>query len=190
MRGAPARRLGGQQQEGHDAHGDGDLGDAPAPVAAGCCPASMEADEDGAPDKLLAVTEETPQFKNISIRDVNCKGAYQGILLQGLPEMNLENIRLENILMEADYGMTCTDAKNVKIKNLTLITKHTPAVDITNSLDVSIEGLIVQPGEFPLIQVSGARTRMIDFHKAGLTNSDQQLSIGKEVAASEIRLAQ
>jgi len=61
-------------------------------------------------EKLLPVTEETPQFKNIFIRNVNCKGALQGILLQGLPEMNLENIVLENIIMEADNGLVCTDA--------------------------------------------------------------------------------
>ena len=33
-------------------------------------------------EKLLPVTEETPQFKNIFIRNVNCKGALQGILLR------------------------------------------------------------------------------------------------------------
>ncbi len=85
-------------------------------------------------------SEETPQFKNISIRNVNCKGAMQAILLQGLPEMNLENISLENIRMEADKGLICTDANNVKITNLTLITKKKPAMDFKNSRNVTIDG--------------------------------------------------
>jgi polygalacturonase len=49
----------------------------------------MEEGTAGQLPKLIPVTEETPQFKNIFIRDVNCNGAYQGIFLQGLPEMNL-----------------------------------------------------------------------------------------------------
>ena len=37
--------------------------------------------------KMIAVTEETPQFKNISIDDIIVNGALQAVLLQGLPEM-------------------------------------------------------------------------------------------------------
>ncbi len=85
--------------------------------------------------------EETPQFRNISIRDVNCRGALQAVLLQGLPEMNLENISLENIRMEADKGLTCSDANNIKIRNLTLVTKKKPAMEFKNSHNVTIDGL-------------------------------------------------
>jgi len=41
-------------------------------------------------------------------------GALLGIQLQGLPEMNLENVQLENIRMEADYGLTCSDVSGVR----------------------------------------------------------------------------
>jgi hypothetical protein len=57
----------------------------------------MEGGSRGEQPKLLPVTEGTPQFKNIIISDVNCKGACQGIFLQGLPEIDLENIHLANV---------------------------------------------------------------------------------------------
>ncbi len=100
--------------------------------------------EDGAnvqQPKLLPITEETPQFKNIYIKNVNCKGAFQGIFLQGLPELNLENIQLENIQMEAENGLICIDAKGIKIKNLKLITKNLPAMDFKRSKNVTIDGI-------------------------------------------------
>lgn len=146
----------------------------------------LEAGDNGSAEKLLPVTEETPQFKNISIRDVTCKGAYQGIFMQGLPEMKLDNIRLENILIESDYGMICTDAQHVKIKNLTLITKMTPAIDLKNCNDVQFEALVEQSGKFPFIKISGTRTKKIDFKDAGFTNSAQQISIKDEVVKTEI----
>lgn len=146
----------------------------------------LEAGDNGSVEKLLPVTEETPQFKNISIRDVTCKGAYQGIFMQGLPEMKLDNIRLENILIESDYGMICTDTQHVKIKNLTLITKKTPAIDLKNCNDVQFDSLVEQSGQFPFIQISGTRTKRIDFKNAGLTHSAQQISIKEEVAKTEI----
>jgi len=148
----------------------------------------LDAGENGSVEKLLPVTEETPQFKNIFIRNVNCKGALQGIFLQGLPEMNLENIRLENIQMEADFGMICTDAKKVTIKNLILKTKKTPAIDLRNSADVTIDGLEFQPGTSPLIHISGAKTGNTVFKNAGLTNPDKQLVIEKKVAKERIQI--
>ena len=45
------------------------------------------------------VTEETPQFKNISIKNVTLKGAKQAVILQGFPEMNLENIKISDMLL-------------------------------------------------------------------------------------------
>jgi len=148
----------------------------------------LEAGENGPVEKLLPVTEETPQFKNIFIRDVNCKGALQGIFLQGLPEMMLENVRLENIQMEADYGMTCTDAKNVKIKNLTLKTKKTPVIDLKNSTDVTIDGLVSNIEVLPLIRVSGSRTGNTVFKNVGITNPDKQVVIQKEVPKDVVQV--
>ncbi len=88
-----------------------------------------------APDELMAqseeekmnseiheVTEETPQFKDISIKNITCKGAHQAIYLQGLPEMNLENIHMENLTMESEKGLLCMDAHGITIKDLNLLT--------------------------------------------------------------------
>jgi polygalacturonase len=137
---------------------------------------------------IQSVTEETPQFKNIFIHDVNCKGAFQGILLQGLPEMKLENVQLENIQMEADFGLTCSDAKNVKIKNLSLKTKKLPLVELKNSIDVTIDGLKYQATESAFIKVSGSQTGVTIFKDAGITNPDKQVLIGKEVPKNVVQV--
>lgn len=148
----------------------------------------LEAGDGGDGVKLLPVTEETPQFKNIFIRDVNCKGAMLGIQLQGLPEMNLENVKLENITMEADCGLVCCDAKGVYIKNLTLITKKTPVADFKNSRDVVVDGLYSPTAVFPLIQVSGLSSSNTVLKNLGLTDPEKQIMIGKEVQKNTIRL--
>ena len=147
----------------------------------------LEAGEDGEIPKLLPVTEETPQFKDISIRNVNCKGALLGIQLQGLPEMLLENVVLENIRMEAENGMTCGDAKNVKIKNLTLITKKAPAIDFYNSSDVVVDGLVVQSTGTPFVKVGGSSTEKVLFRNSGITHPETQLLIGKEVPENAVQ---
>jgi len=148
----------------------------------------LNSGENGSVEKLFPVTEETPQFKNIFIRNVNCKGAFLGIFLQGLPEMKLENILLENIQMEAEFGLICSDSKNVNIKNLSLKTKNTPAIDLKNSSDVTIDGMQITPELFPVVCISGSRTGNTVFRNSGITNGDKQMVIAKEVAKDLVKL--
>lgn len=146
-----------------------------------------EGDSKGEP-ALQPVSEETPQFKNIFIRDVNCKGAYQGIFLQGLPEMNLENIQLENIQMEADYGLICTDVTKIKIKDLKLITKKMPVLDFRNSRNICVEGLVAIPDTNQVIRLSGAKTENVILKNSGIKDERKQVVIGKEVSANAVQV--
>jgi polygalacturonase/lysophospholipase L1-like esterase len=87
------------------------------------------------------VTEETPQFKNISMKNITCRGAEQAVYLQGLPELNLENVTMENIDMTAENGIACIDTKGLRIRNMRLETKNRPVLFFLNSRDVNISGL-------------------------------------------------
>lgn len=105
--------------------------------------------------EIPPVTEETPQFKNISMKNITCRGAQQAIYLQGLPELNLENISMENIDMTAENGIACIDAKGIRIKNMRLVAENKPLLFFLNSSDVFISGLQV-PEETPgLVEVRG-----------------------------------
>jgi hypothetical protein len=107
------------------------------------------------------VSEATPQFKDIILRNITCKGAQQAIHLQGLPEMNLENILMENLVMESEVGMICMDAKGVRIKGMSLISTETPAVTFFNAKDVTIEELEVPGSMEPAIMLKGTQNETI-----------------------------
>lgn len=149
-----------------------------------------EAMEEGSvPDKSTwKVTEETPAFRDIFIRDVNCKGAFQGIFLQGLPEMNLRNIVLENIRMEADYGLISRDVEGLNIKNLTMVTKKWPVANFVNSSNVEIDRLSFLPGALPVIRVSGTASRNIRIVRSAITDAAAQLKVEKEVPERAVEL--
>ena len=105
--------------------------------------------------EIPPVTEETPQFKNISMKNITCRGAQQAIYLQGLPELNLENVTMENIDMTAENGLACIDTKGLTISNMRLATRNKPALFFLNSRDVSITGF-EWPEDAPgLVEVRG-----------------------------------
>ncbi len=67
---------------------------------------------------LPPVTEETPQFRDIHIENVICRGAQKAIVLQGLPEMPIRDIILKNISITSKAGVFVTDADGIQLDNV------------------------------------------------------------------------
>ncbi len=137
-------------------------------------------------NELLPVTEETPQFKNIKISNVTVNGALQAVYLQGLPEMNLENVELNDLILDADKGFYIVDAKGVKINNIKLMTENNNAVEMFNCKDVNISELAYDYNNADAIKISGSLSNNIV-----ISNKDQNLesyaSIGKEVSKEAVK---
>lgn len=145
-------------------------------------------DSEKKPDMVPEVSEETPQFKDISIKNIRCKGAYQAIYLQGLPEMNLENVSLENLTMEAEKGLLCIDANGVRIKNLKLKTTEYPSITFFNSKNVSASGLILDEAEEPLISINGNETAAVDINMSAANKSKESVTVGAEVNKKAVQI--
>ena len=64
------------------------------------------------------VTEATPQFRDIHIENVVCRGAKNAIVLQGLPEMPLRDITLKNVSITSQQGVSVTDAENISFEKV------------------------------------------------------------------------
>jgi len=67
---------------------------------------------------LPPVTEETPQFRDIHIENLICRGARSAIVLQGLPEMPLRDITLKNVSITSQKGVSVTDAQNISFNQV------------------------------------------------------------------------
>jgi polygalacturonase len=74
------------------------------------------------------VTEATPQFKDIHIEDVVCRGANAAIFLQGLPEMPLQDITLKNVSITSQQGVFVTDAEGIQFENVRVDNRSGPAL--------------------------------------------------------------
>jgi DNA sulfur modification protein DndE len=130
------------------------------------------------------VDETTPQFRNIHIRNIVCKGAARAILLQGLPEMNLENINFENVVIEAATGMYCKDAKNIRFSGFTVSTPAKTVIHMENAKNISISGMEFARANEKPIRIEGALTSEITVSGKGLNS--QMVEVSPSVKAGEV----
>jgi polygalacturonase len=130
------------------------------------------------------VTEETPQFKNISMKNITVKGAMQAVFLQGLPEMNLENIRLSDMILSADKGFTIIDVNGLILENIQLETKSKTAFEILSVINVEFKNVSYNSNDKSAITVNGKTSSKISL--GSVNNRKNQTVIGSEVPADAV----
>lgn len=148
-------------------------------------PVPLAGDKDEAPKVvLLPVTEETPQFKDFYINNVVVNGAAKGIFIRGLPEMNIQNINLENLTIQSKIGVEISEATNVTIKNLNFISSSTnPLIAINNSKNINFSNLKPLADFKTLFKISGEKTSGVNLSGVPVTAAKEKTTY--EFGASE-----
>lgn len=136
--------------------------------------------------KLVPVNEETPQFKNISIKNITIKGAQQAVFLQGLPEMNLENIEISNLIAKAEKGFSVIDANGIKISNAQLDIKAKNAFEIYNTKNLSLKNIEFNAGSSNAITINGEASKNIDLSGSSV-NFSKTTTIDKSVGKKAVK---
>jgi polygalacturonase len=120
--------------------------------------------EDGAPTTTEAappVDEGTPQFRNVWIENVTCRGAGRAVLLQGLPEMPIRGILLKSVSITADNGIDCMDAENITLHDVEIANRKGPVMRVFDSRQVAIDGLTYPNGAETMLALHGEKNAAI-----------------------------
>lgn len=137
--------------------------------------------------KAVPVTEETPQFKNISIKNVTIKGAQQAVFLQGLPEMNLENIEISNLIAKAEKGFSIIDANGIKINHAKLDIANPTVFEIYNTKNMSLKNTEFNSTSVKAISINGEACQNIELASSPKTNLSKQTILGETVFRNAVK---
>lgn len=77
-----------------------------------------DGDVKGHTGTIPPVTEETPAFRNIFIKNISCRNARRAMFFNGLPEMNIQNVVVENAGIESELGAELSEADGVILRNV------------------------------------------------------------------------
>ena len=105
------------------------------------------------------VSEETPEFRNISISNVNCQGALRALNIMGLPEMPVNGLTLENSVFSSEMGINCLFANDLTISNVIVQTNGHPSMQFINVTGAEITS--VSGNNEVLLYVDGSETKDI-----------------------------
>lgn len=144
-------------------------------------PLSVFSGEDNPSIEFQPVTEGTPQFRDITIKNVVCKGAETAIFVRGLPEMNIKNIILEDIFIESKSGFVCIEGEGIQLRNASLNTDDQTAIQVVDSKNITLDRVTTNAVE-TLLSISGKRSKGIRLLNSKAEKVNKEVEFGAGVS--------
>lgn len=139
---------------------------------------------------VVPVTAATPQFRHFSIKNIVASGASKAIFLRGLPEMNIKDIALENVTIQAEKGIECIEASGIDFKNVNIIVNNSaPLVQLQNSSNISFDQLQYKDGAELLFNVSGEKSTAIKVRSTSTRGAKKIKFTAAEVKSSALQIS-
>lgn len=114
-----------------------------------------DGDETPVDTVIPEVDETTPVFRNIYVKNLVSRNARRAMFFNGLPEMKIDNINVENVTISATKGAELVESKDITFKNVKIIPQDGPALILKNVEDVKISGFEYPASLAKVVQMTG-----------------------------------
>ena len=145
------------------------------------------AEEHSKNQKEIVADETTPRFRNFYLDNISCTGAKDAVVLQGLPEMPLQNIELKNLVMTAEKGISMFDVDGVKINNAQIYTSGSPVFVINQAKNVVINKIHYKKDLPVFMKLHGSETNNIEIQGTVLS-SKNKIQFGDNVRKDILKI--
>jgi DNA sulfur modification protein DndE len=141
--------------------------------------------------KAEPLNDGTPVFRNFRIKNVTCKGAATGILVRGLPEMNVQDIEIENVVLESKKGLVCQEGNGIRLKNVSLYSTETkPVMEVQNSQNITLDNIKYASGADLLLRVTGDRSKAVKLVNTNTKAAKKDVELGQKLSKKVVTVSQ
>ncbi|GHV57274.1 glycoside hydrolase [Bacteroidia bacterium] len=107
------------------------------------------------------VDETTPVFRNIYLKNMTAREARRAMFFNGLPEMNISNIRVEDVIISSVTGAEISESDGLFFKNIQIIPEKGPVFILNNVRNMTVENLKYPEQLKEIVSISGNKTKNI-----------------------------
>ncbi len=124
-----------------------------------------DGDETPTENIVYKVDETTPVFRNIYVKNLTSRNARRAMYFNGLPEMNITNINLENTTITSTFGGELSESDGITFKNVKIIPKKGPALILNNIKNMDATGLRYPDSLNEVVKITGNLNEKINLPK-------------------------
>ncbi len=114
-------------------------------------------DGDNTPEenKSVPVTDETPSFRNIYVKNIVSRNARRAMFFNGLPEMNISNINIKNAFITCQFGAVLSESDGINFKNVHIIPQTGAAITLTDVKNFNLKDFEYPESITEVVKVEG-----------------------------------
>ncbi len=112
-------------------------------------------------DTLPHVDETTPIFRNIYVKNLTARNAHRAMFFNGLPEMNINNIHVEDVIITSKLGAEISESDGIHLKNIQIMPEEGPALILNNVKNLKVEDFDYPDDMEKIVHIDGEKTQNI-----------------------------
>ncbi len=114
-----------------------------------------DGDKQPAENEIPQVTNKTPVFRNIFVKNIVSRDSRRAMFFNGLPEMNISNIKVENAYISSQYGAELAESNGIEFKNIHIIPSEGPALILRNVKNFDLKEFYCPDSLKEVVSISG-----------------------------------
>jgi polygalacturonase len=139
-------------------------------------------------DRNQTVGQKPPVFRNMQFENITGDGAPTAILIQGLADSPIENIRFVNTTIRSTKGVVANYAKGLVFDNVQVTPVQGAVFDLNEVSGAVIRKSNPPQGAEMFLKLSGKSSRGVRMEGCDLAGAKQKFTLGEGVSAEAVEI--
>jgi DNA sulfur modification protein DndE len=147
----------------------------------------VEARKDLTIRKAEPVANKTPQFKDFYVKNIVCNGADRAVVINGLPEMSIKNMNLENVSITSKRGVYIADADGIQLNGCRIVPQSGAVFNVISSRNVTVNGGSYPAAADVFVKVVGETSENIRLIGVDLKQAKKGVELDANVKVNAVK---
>ncbi len=139
-------------------------------------------------DRNKPIASKPPVFRNMQFENITGDGAPTAILIQGMADSPIENIRFVNVTISSTKGVVANYVKGLVFNNAQITPANGPVFDLNEASDITITKSTVPRGIENFLKLTGKSSHGVRIEASDLGGAKQRFILGEGVDAAAVQV--
>jgi polygalacturonase len=139
-------------------------------------------------DRNKPIASKPPVFRDMQFENITGDGVPTAILIQGMSDSPIENIRFVNMTINSTKGVVANCAEGLVFENVQITPASGPVFSLTDTTDTTIKGSIAPKGTELFLQLGGQTSRAVTLESCDLSRAVKKFEVGADINPQEVQI--
>ncbi len=139
-------------------------------------------------DRSQIANQQPPVFRDMQFENIIGDGAPTAILIQGMAESPIENIRFVDMTITSKKGVVANFVKDLRFQNVQVKPASSPVFKLTDAVNVSIQKSTAPADTKVFLQLDGKTSRNAMLVDCDLSAAEEKFTVGAGVKPEEVTI--